>query len=98
MKWISVEDRLPGFNVKVLAHDTQMSYIALRKPEEEYNEHWNICENSCCSCNGCTGSIRHWMPLPLIVDKEEDKENCSTCGDYIFNGIHEQVDYCECKY
>ncbi len=64
MEWISVKDRLPEFNEKVFCYDTQMVYIAFRKVEEEYNEHWCICEDSCCSCVGCTGAITHWIPLP----------------------------------
>jgi hypothetical protein len=63
-KWISVKDRLPEFDIHVLAHDTQRSYICFRREEIEYNEHWGICEDCDCSCQGCTGAITHWMPLP----------------------------------
>jgi hypothetical protein len=63
-EWISVKDRLPEFDKLILCHDTQKTYIAFRHKENEYNEHWQICENSCCLCNGCTGAITHWMPLP----------------------------------
>ena len=61
--WIKIEDALPTFLEQVLCWDTQMIYIAYRPVEIEYNEHWTICDQSC-SCNGCTGAITHWMPLP----------------------------------
>lgn len=62
--WIKCSDRLPEYNISVLAFDTQKIYIAFRQKEEEYNEHWSICEDDCCSCVGCTGAIVAWMPLP----------------------------------
>jgi hypothetical protein len=64
MNWISVKDILPEYDKAVLCFDTQQIYIAFRPNEEEYNEHWCICEDFCCSCEGCTGAITHWMPLP----------------------------------
>jgi len=66
MEWISIESWLPPFHKKVLCWDTQRIYIAYRRSEEEYNEHWCICEEACCSCNGCTGPITHWMKLPEV--------------------------------
>lgn len=67
MKWISVEDQLPAKGLKVLCYDSSRIYIAYRFPvEDEYNEHWGICEESDCSCVGCTGAITHWMPLPEL--------------------------------
>lgn len=63
MDWISVNSRLPDHNQLVLCYDTQKWYIAFRPVEDEYTEHWTICAE-CCSCNGCTGAITHWMPLP----------------------------------
>ena len=65
MEWISTKDKLPSFNTKVLAYDTQRIYIAFRE-EFEYNEHWVICEDQDCACVGCTGAIIYWMPLPEL--------------------------------
>ena len=62
-EWISVSSLLPPHGQLVLCHDTQKCYIAFRPVEDEYNEHWTICDQ-CCSCPGCTGAITHWMPLP----------------------------------
>lgn len=42
MEWISIKDRLPEFNVKVLCCDMSQTYIAYRQEESEYNEHWSI--------------------------------------------------------
>ena len=74
MEWISVyrESSLgdvmmcvPYFNKKVLACDGGgRVYIAYRREESKYNEHWSICEDQNCSCIGCTGAISHWMALP----------------------------------
>lgn len=64
MKWISVKDKIPDNNKKVLGFDCSRIYICFRKEESEYNEHWAICDEDC-SCVGCTGAITHWMPLPL---------------------------------
>ncbi len=61
-EWISVKDEIPPPMKEVLCYDTQRIYIAYRDEENEYNEHWIICEE-CCSCTGCTGAITHWMPL-----------------------------------
>ena len=66
MEWISVKEKLPAFNEKVLAHDAGKMYICYRIDENEYNEHWVICEDQNCSCVGCTGAIIHWMPLPKL--------------------------------
>lgn len=67
MEWINVKDRLPDFNEYVLCYDTQKIYIGFRENNySEYNEHWSICEDQCCSCTGCTGAITHWMPLPHL--------------------------------
>lgn len=66
MNWISVNDRLPNFQELVLCYDTQKCYIAYRKIEDEYNEHWIICKDHCCSCNGITGAITHRMRLPEL--------------------------------
>lgn len=63
MNWISVNDKLPMLNEKVLGFDYQRIYICYRK-DEKYNEHWTICEDQDCSCIGCTGAIVYWMPLP----------------------------------
>lgn len=63
MEWINVKDRLPEFETMVLAYDTQKIYICYRPIENEYNEHWKICDE-CCSCYGATGAIICWMPLP----------------------------------
>jgi hypothetical protein len=64
MEWIKPSKKLPEINCPVLCYDTQRIYIAYRREEEEYNEHWTICEENC-SCYGCTGAITHWMPLPI---------------------------------
>lgn len=65
-RWVKCEDRLPDFNIKILAYDNQRIYIAYRPQEQEYNEHWTVCEENDCDCNGCTGAITHWMPLPPV--------------------------------
>lgn len=72
IEWISVKDRLPAEGENVLAYDTQRIYICYRAKEEEYNEHWVICEENCC-CTGCTGAITNWMPLPKPPKQENDK-------------------------
>ncbi len=64
MGWINVKESRPEFFRPVLAFDTQRIYIAFRPKEDEYNEHWIVCDDSDCGCNGCTGAITHWMPLP----------------------------------
>lgn len=64
MEWVSVEDRLPEYENVILCYDQQRIYIAFRPNEIEYNEHWKICDDVCCSCNGCTGAVTHWIPLP----------------------------------
>jgi len=66
MEWISVKDKRPEVNTKVLAYDTGRIYICYRRDEEDYNEHWAICEDQNCSCIGCTGAITRWMPLPKM--------------------------------
>lgn len=63
-EWISVKDRLPELLECVLCCDTQIVYIAYRPTDMDYNEHWIICEQLCCSCNGCTGAITHWAKTP----------------------------------
>ncbi len=64
MEWIDTEDQIPDTDVEVLAYDGDRIYIAFRPPRDGYSEHWCICEEGCCSCDGCTGPITHWMPLP----------------------------------
>lgn len=71
-EWISIDDEKPPFLEKVLCWDTQKIYIAYRPIEDEYNEHWSICEDACCSCNGCTGSVTHW--IPLLSPPQDDHE------------------------
>lgn len=70
MEWISVDDALPEPNQKVLAYDTQRIYICYRSKEQEYNEHWVICEENC-SCPGITSAVTHWMLLPEPPDFTE---------------------------
>ncbi len=67
-EWINVKDRLPRVSIPVLAATCGEVYIATLPGGEEYNEHWTICEEQCCSCVGCTGAITHWMPLPNPPD------------------------------
>ena len=64
-EWISVKDRLPEYYKKVLAYSSgaERTYICFRPQETVYNEHWSICEDSDCSCVGCTAPIDYWMPL-----------------------------------
>lgn len=68
--WISVKDRLPEPEERVLAAHEGVLYIAyIRAGESEYNEHWAICEDQMCACAfapGGTGAITHWMPLPKL--------------------------------
>jgi hypothetical protein len=64
MIWIRVEDGLPDPEVKVLAYDTQRIYIAFRRKEEEYNEHWVICQDLDYCEWGITSAVTHWMPYP----------------------------------
>lgn len=64
-EWISVKERLPEKGTPVLACcEGGRVYICALPQEEEYNEHWCICEDACCSCIGTTGPISHWMNLP----------------------------------
>lgn len=65
-KWIKIEDKIPLYGEKVLAFSegAKRIYICYRVKENEYNEHWTICEDSDCSCVGCTAPISHWMCLP----------------------------------
>lgn len=72
MEWISVKDRLPIEFEKVLAYSegADRVYICFIKKEEEYNEHWTICDDLDCSCTGCTAPIDYWMPLPEAPKNE----------------------------
>lgn len=68
-RWISVVDKIPEFNKKVLAYDTQRIYIAYRALENEYNEHWVIGEQEdCIPYWAITSAVTHWMPLPKVPD------------------------------
>lgn len=64
-EWTSIKNRLPAKNQKVLAHSKGAGriYICCTN-DEEFNEHWTICEDLDCSCTGCTAPIDYWMPLP----------------------------------
>jgi hypothetical protein len=65
-EWISVKERLPISDQKVIAWGGKV-YLAFfpgNLDDETFQEHWTICENSDCSCTGCTGAITHWMGLP----------------------------------
>lgn len=64
IQWIDVKCKLPDKLIPVLAWDTQRIYLCYRPVDLEYNEHWTICLESDCVCNGCTGAITHWIPLP----------------------------------
>lgn len=71
-KWIDIRDQLPEFDKKVLAYSlgATLTYICFRPEENEYNEHWSICEASDCSCVGCTAPIDYWMPLPTPPEEQ----------------------------
>lgn len=83
MKWNNVRDILPPFDEKVLGYSEGANriYICFRRKEDEYNEHWAICEEQDCSCVGCTAPISHWISLPLQPErsKREDLDH-QGCG------------------
>lgn len=76
MKWIDVKDELPKFNEKVFTYSegSGRMYICFRRKEEEYNEHWSICEDQDCSCVGCTAPIDYWMPLPNQPERSKRED------------------------
>jgi hypothetical protein len=68
-EWIRVEDFLPPINKKVLVcTEGEAIQIAFRDQQLEYDEHWIICEDSCCSCSGITAPVVAWMALPQLID------------------------------
>jgi len=85
MEWISVKKELPSFMEKVLAFSEGANriYICFRREENEYNEHWVICEDQDCSCTGATGPIDYWMPCPNQPErsKREDGIHSLRCGN-----------------
>lgn len=80
-EWIKVEDRLPEFKRKVLGYSlgSERIYICYREIEDEYNEHWTICEDQDCSCVGCTAPISHWMPLPVQPERLIPEDGSAVC-------------------
>ena len=66
MKWVDINDRKPDPWIPVLAYSegAERIYIAYMPNESDYNEHWVICEEMCCSCTGLTAPIDFWMPMP----------------------------------
>lgn len=59
MKWISVKDRLPEVNQRVL--------VWLKDDDEAYKakyESENWFDPLPCSCCCWMGKVTHWMPLP----------------------------------
>lgn len=66
--WISVIERLPSPLITVLAYSRGSGkiYLCCMPNENEYNEHWHICEEQDCICTQPTAPIDFWMPLPSI--------------------------------
>lgn len=73
MEWININDRLPSPKQTVLAYSrgADKFYLCCLPDENEYNEHWHICEEICCICTQPTAPISHWMPLPWVPAKEK---------------------------
>jgi hypothetical protein len=73
MEWVSVKDRLPKYDVEVLAYDPEFGggEIGLFRLEVDFKikegKWWSLYP-------GCWGNdyhITHWMPLPELPTKEE---------------------------
>lgn len=76
MKWIKITEKLPEFDKKVLGYSdgADRIYICYRPYENEYNEHWCICDDVDCACVGCTAPIDYWMPLPEQPERSKRED------------------------
>ncbi len=67
MEWISVKDRLPELNIKILTWNKERRAViqAIYLGENTKARKW--------ACmGGYTGKITHWMPLPGPPKEEQD--------------------------
>lgn len=68
--WISVKDKLPTPNTRVLCWDNQSIKIAEMPQEEEFNEHWTQVMTEWDEIHKVvTGAVTHWMPLPASPEE-----------------------------
>lgn len=63
-EWISVKDRLPEFNVRILAIDVDGDIYAVVYVNDPNYEHYFAIVSSGCGCCDTSVEATHWMPLP----------------------------------
>lgn len=63
MEWIKCSERLPQYNIHVLATDGKMQWVAVRWTDG-LNEYFNSYICTCCNFDEGDFKAKYWMPLP----------------------------------
>lgn len=77
-EWISVKDKLPNDQQRVLAWFADCANILLWFANNEFDEIMTDCYRN--NTKHLTDSVTHWMTLPSPPNTDQKKPTCNTCS------------------